>query len=418
MTALTRGGLRCAALAWTVALVALAIAGEAHAAPAPPEKACILSQRDQAPPGGTAAYDVSVTRRNTSCAVAVKVMVAFHRCRTDGGSSCRRRVLAHWRCSGRRGALPPLGQPTVFAGHFTCTSRGRRVRGAYQENGPKCFGAAARDPQRPCVNPTLSVYPSSDDPHALDEGAAGCHDDDTRACVFGAPAEAAKGHFAVLGDSHVFHWRGALTVLARTYSWRGYSHSTGGCFFSAAVHLFSADCGAWYGATMAWFTAHPEVTTVFVTANADTPVAVEAGRTLRDVKVDGYKRAFAALPKTVRHIIVLRDPPASSQPTLDCVARVAAAATQRAGQVCALQRSVGLREDTAVLAARELRSERYGIIDLTHFFCGARNCYPVIGGVLVNADVWGHIVVSYMRSLQPYLLREFRKLSAHWRRAS
>jgi hypothetical protein len=409
--------LRLTTLAFTVSLSLLALASGATPAQAASAARCALTERDQNPPGGTAAYNLSLRKRDTSCEVAKKVMVAFHRCRTDGRAGCAKRVLATWRCRGRRSATLPLGKPRVFDGSFVCASGRRRAEGAYQENTPACFGAVVRDPLRPCVNPTLAIYPTSDDPHALDPGAAGCQDDPVGACVFGTAPDKAKGHFAIVGDSHSLHWRGALSVIARTYSLRGYSHSTGGCFFSTAARLFLEGCGDWYQATANWFTAHPEVDTVFVTANADTPVAVEAGTTSREVKVDGFKRAFQALPKTVEHIIVLRDTPASSQPTFDCIARVLTAGKERIGPACALERPTGLREDLAVVAARELKSDRYGVIDLTRYFCGPSKCYPVIGGVLVNGDVWGHITVSYMRTVGPYLLRAYRRLRADRRGA-
>ena len=102
---------------------------------------------------------------------------------------------------------------------------------------------------------------------------------------------------------------------------------------------------------------------MFVTANADTPVALEEGQTTRDVKVEGFKQAFRALPKSVKHIVVLRDTPASSQPTLDCIGRELDAGTND-WPACALERPLALREDMAVLAARELAAKRYSVIDL------------------------------------------------------
>ena len=398
------------------AAVAL-LAHQAQPAQASQYKPCTLSERDQDPPGGTPAYNLSVARKNTSCRVAKRVMVSFHRCRTEARAGCAKRVQANWRCTGRRTAIAPLGKPRIFDGRFACTSGRRAIKGTYQENTPKCFGAATLDPKRPCTNPSSELYPMGEDPYALDTAAAGCADDITRGCGFGVGSEVAKGYFAVLGDSHVLHWRGALSLIARTYAWRGYSHSTGGCFFSAVARLFTPGCGDWYEATLAWFHAHPEVSTVFVTANADTPVALEEGQTTRDVKVEGFKQAFRALPKSVRHIVVLRDTPASSQPTLDCVGRELTAGTHD-WQACALERPIALREDMAVLAARGLGSERYDVIDLTHYFCGPTQCYPVIGGVLVNGDIFGHLTVSYMRTVAPYLLRAFRPLHARLRAAS
>ena len=345
----------CRSLLALTAAVTL-LAGLPQSVQAAPYKPCALSERDQDPPGGTPAYDLSVTRMNVSCRVAKRVMVSFHTCRTEGRAGCARRVQANWRCTGRRTAVPPLGQPRVFIGRFTCTSGRRGIKGTYRENTPRCFGAATLDPKRPCTNPTRELYPEGEDPYALDTAAAGCADDITRGCGFGLGSEVAKGYFAVLGDSHVVHWRGALSLIAQIYSWRGYSHSTGGCFFSAAARLFTPGCGDWYQATLSWFHEHPEVSTVFVTANADTPVALEEGQTTRDVKVEGFKQAFRALPKSVKHIVVLRDTPASSQPTLDCVGRELTAGT-RDWPACALERPVALREDMAVLAARELDAQ-------------------------------------------------------------
>ena len=80
-----------------------------------------------------------------------------------------------------------------------------------------------------------------------------------------------------------------------------------------------------------------------------------------------------------------------------------------------IPRAAALPRDSAVSAARALRSRRYGVIDMTAFFCGSRRCYPVIGGVLVHRDT-DHIGVVYSKTLGPYLLRKVRRLMASWRR--
>ena len=54
-----------------------------------------------------------------------------------------------------------------------------------------------------------------------------------------------------------------------------------------------------------------------------------------------------------------------------------------------------------------------GPIDLTDFFCDARTCSPVIGGVRVYSD-HDHITAAYMNTLAPYLLRAVRALMATW----
>jgi hypothetical protein len=51
-----------------------------------------------------------------------------------------------------------------------------------------------------------------------------------------------------------------------------------------------------------------------------------------------------------------------------------------------------------------MRSPRVRVLDLTPFFCDARRCYPVIGGVLVYKDST-HLTGLYARTLGPYLER-------------
>lgn len=387
------------------ALNATIAARDAHAVVYAP---CSLSLQDRSPPGGTPAYNLSVKKRKTSCLVAKRVMRSFHRCRMESGISCGRKVLKTWRCSGRKDA----GAPT-FRGTFTCSSGSRRVIGSYEQDTPRCFGAPARDPLRPCFNPTTSMFPapSTPDPDETWKCDASIA---PGACVFGTDADDIKGHFALVGDSHALHWRPALNVVARVKRWRGYSLDTGGCFFSAAVGAFSTGCISFYEHVLSWISRHPEIDTVFVTQNADTPVAVPPGTTSLEVKVDGFRRAWAALPKTVKRVIVLHDTTITTDATFTCVVRVVTEGRQRPGTTCPLERSFALRQDTAVETVRRLRSKRYASIDLSRYLCGPRHCYPVIGGVLVNGDVWGHLNSTFMRTLGPYLLREIERLEASW----
>ncbi|MGH2840295.1 MAG: SGNH hydrolase domain-containing protein [Solirubrobacteraceae bacterium] len=401
-----------AARGWLLGALAL-LAAPAPAIAVPDAQAavyrsCNLSLKDHDPPGGTPAYDLGVRRRGTSCRTAIKVMKAFHRCRTPSRHRCGRKLLARWRCAGAR-------QPGInsFRGTFTCRSGRRRVSSSYRQATPECFGAAARDPRLPCVNPTLSVFPplGGADP----DRTWGCDVAAVKgACVFGAGEAQARGHFALVGDSHTLHWRSALFVVAEARRWRGYTIATGGCFFSEAVGGYLPGCVPWYRGAQAWFKDHPEVSTVFVTSNADTPVAAPAGKSALDVKVDGFRRAWQALPKTVKHIVVLRDTPRGSQTQLECLKRVAAAGEEPPGPACPLPRSVAVRKDAGVSTALRLQSKRYRYVDLTRYFCDDHDCYGVIGGASVQLDQWGHVVTTFMRTLGPYLLRGLRRLEASW----
>lgn len=285
---------------------------------------------------------------------------------------------------------------------------------------PKCFGAAARDARHPCFNPTRSVTPALAD--ADDVAASPCtltKQQPEPVCTFGVRAAKATGRFALIGDSHALHWRAALDVVARANRWRGHSITTPACFYSEAVSSLVAGlrepCVEWYRSAKKWFARHPEVSTVFVSQNAPTPVDVAPGQTPLGIKVDGFVRAWKGLPKTVEHVVVIRDTPVISDGTVACVRRAIALGRQRPGPACPTPRSVAFadREDAAVAAVRAIGSKGYRYVDLTDYFCNRRECHPVIGGVLVHRDV-DHITPLYARTLGPFLLRKVRFLMASW----
>jgi hypothetical protein len=283
---------------------------------------------------------------------------------------------------------------------------------------PTCFGAAARDPRHPCFNASIAVKPAVKDVDVVPSSPCKLtREKPEPICTFGTSAARAKGTIALIGDSHALHWRAAVDVVARRNRWRGYSVTTSGCFFSTAVDLMGAGatefCVPWYRSTRRWFADHPEVSTVFVSSNATTPVIVQAGQTNLSVKAAGFRGAWSALPKTVKHVIVIRDTPDPADTTFDCVTAAIAAGT-RPGPACPTPRADAVRSDTAIETVKQLHSKRYQAVDLTDFFCGARECYPAIGGLLVYRDIFGHITVAYSTSLGPYLLRRVRALMAHW----
>ncbi len=234
------------------------------------------------------------------------------------------------------------------------------------------------------------------------------------ACTFGARPRKARRNIALVGDSHALQWRVALDIAARRQRWRGFSITAPGCPFSAAVESLPEglreQCVDWYEQVQAWFRDHPEVKTVFVSQFAPLGVVVKPGQTQAAVKIAGFKRAWRRLPKTVEQVVVIRDNPLNSDESFECVKRAIAARADDAASACAMRRSSAVKWDMALSAAKALRSRRYGYVDLTHYFCDARICPPVIGGVLVYRDPFGHITNAYSGTLAPYLLRKVRPL--------
>jgi hypothetical protein len=272
---------------------------------------------------------------------------------------------------------------------------------------PRCFGAASRDPLHPCHNPALdrSFVPSLGD--ALLQPSAACRPVPGKrpeVCTFGAPARGARRSVALIGDSHAVHWRAALSRIAASRRWHAYQLYASQCPYSTTPALISGirgpACVRWRRDVVAWVRRHPSVDTVVVSEHR-VPVRVAKGQSQLVTEVAGYIRAWKALAPSVKRIVVIRDTPHELLGTPHCLGR-ALARHARPGFACRIRRSLSQHVDPAIQAARVLNSPRVRTVDLTQFFCGARYCAPVIGGVLVHKD-HGHMTRTYSETLAPYL---------------
>lgn len=286
----------------------------------------------------------------------------------------------------------------------------RRAAARIVSDKPRCFGAAARDRLHPCTNSRLRTAVVPTPIAARDGHNSRCTPVQRRPltiCGFGAAPARASLTVALMGDSHAQHWRAALEVVAQARRWRGLSITRTGCSYTGETEVqhepARSECLRWKREVLRWFAKHPEVSTVFVAAasggrGVEGPNGHEFG-----AQVASFIKGWKALPASVRHIDVLRDNPKITEGTLGCVQR-ALNAHRRAGLVCAEQRRVALDPDPAAAAAMRLRSARVQVIDLTRFMCGARECYPVVGGALVFRDQT-HLTRTFVTTLGPFLLR-------------
>lgn len=288
------------------------------------------------------------------------------------------------------------------------------VAGATSPEKLRCFGAPVRDTVKPCHNPALAtvVFPKPDD--ALLYPNAPCdpvYGSTPYQCEFGVPAAEAKGTIALIGDSHATHWRSALLTLTDAYGWHGISMTRSGCTFSTAEPILPGktkqECLDWREQVWAWFAAHPEVRTVFISQHPG-DVVVPAGSTTWRTKVRGFRQAWRKLPDTVKHIVIIRDTPYVTDTTPDCVKR---AMRQKldAGLACALPRSRALKRDHAAEAVANAGVPGLRLVDMTSFMCSQESCFPVVGGALTHKDT-GHITLVFGETLGPYLLRKVRAL--------
>jgi SGNH domain (fused to AT3 domains) len=284
----------------------------------------------------------------------------------------------------------------------------------------RCFGAASRDRNKPCRNPRLAraVVPTPD--NAVLTPNIPCTPLKQIGlvipCEFGVPAPNALNTVALIGDSHAAHWRAALEIVAQTAKWRGISVTRSGCPYTRAVARLDPasrrrSCVRWNQEVPRWLAANPKISTVFVVAHFDSGIVVKNPANEFKAKMTGYARAWRALPKSVKRVVVIRDTPKSTPDTLNCV-RAAMAKRKNAGQTCALGRSQALDRDAAASAAVRHPTRRVKLIDMTSFFCSSKNCFPVVGGALVYKDI-SHITDVFASSLGPYLLRKVRALNGY-----
>jgi peptidoglycan/LPS O-acetylase OafA/YrhL len=285
---------------------------------------------------------------------------------------------------------------------------------------PRCFGAADRDPLHPCENRALRHQVVPAPVAARQELNAPCphfrREEGVSVCEFGAPAEQATSHIALIGDSHASHWRAPLDAVARERGWHGLSVTRTSCPFSTATKLTPeptrTQCRNWVAAVPAFLRAHPEIDTVFVSAITGGRVNVPKGRSKRDAKINGYSNAWRELPPTVKHIVVIRDSPKIFRSTVECIDR-AIAAHADAGTLCAVRRRASLIPDPQAIAARAERSGRLQVIDLTRVLCSPSRCYPVIGGALVYKDLH-HFTLVFAQTLAAPFGSAVRHIVRDW----
>jgi hypothetical protein len=299
----------------------------------------------------------------------------------------------------------------------TATPAPRRI----ETSGPRCFGAASRDPLKPCRNRALRLRVSPTPRQAQIPPTGHCHWIGQIlgkvVCAFGVAPQQATRTVALVGDSHAGMWRRPLDRVARAYRWHGVHLGHASCPLSTAVRdLPEPDrthCARWKQQVFAWFGQHPEVSVLFVSElSGGSSVVPSGGRSRFATAVAGYADAWRALPRTVRHIVVIRDTPKARGTTAGCVER-AMARRRPAGPACAVPRGDALDADPAASAAARAGGRRVQLVSLTSVFCGPRACLPVIGGALVHKDTT-HLTPTFARTLGAPLGRRLAPLMRHW----
>ena len=278
-----------------------------------------------------------------------------------------------------------------------------------------CFGAAARDRAQPCRNPELRLAVEPPPERAAATLDPYC---DTRVkvpvsvCAFGASPDAATATFALIGDSHVAAMKTALEVLTLAKRWRGLSMVVPACPATQATPILptparSEACARFNRNVLTWLARQPDVQTVFLSTHTTSEVKPADGMTMEETARAGYRAEIAALLRVVERVAVIRDTPVEPPGHLQCIQR-AVAAGRTPGAACARSRRLAVQPDPLAAAARDMRSGRVRLIDLTSQVCNVRRCFPVVGGALVHRDAT-HVTPAFSATLGPFILRALER---------
>ena len=119
-----------------------------------------------------------------------------------------------------------------------------------------------------------------------------------------------------------------------------------------------------------------------------------------ETAVQGMVEAWTALKPDDVPVIAILDNPQAEESNTPCVERFGVTDPDR----CSASRKWALRRfDGSAEAVAQV--DKASLIDMTPFYCDARRCPSVIGGVMVYRD-HTHLTATYVATLAPYFGRE------------
>jgi hypothetical protein len=233
-----------------------------------------------------------------------------------------------------------------------------------------------------------------------------------RLCYFGATHDP-RSTVVLFGDSHAAEWYPALQQIADAQHWKLVTIVKPHCTVLMINEEVSPEmervCVEWRRLAIEDIQQlHPDL--VLVSSASIHPGA--NGRLVTDLAVwqQASRDIFAALTQTGTRVRFIRDTPHAAYNVLECLAQ---AEWDGRTHCAALIPEEVLYPD---IYAAEVRGAAglsdVGFIDLSDAMCGADQCYPEIGGMVVYRDN-DHLTATFDRSLADLL---FRRLDDSLRR--
>lgn len=258
-----------------------------------------------------------------------------------------------------------------------------------------CFGAAARATEKQkCDNaqllgpfPSIAIAPS-DIPLLPDECFSVTREQVAASfCALGDRNGLTR--IAAIGDSHIAHYAGALSVLALKNRWQIDLYAKGGCPFSFAVRVHDAlltkNCPRW-------------VDNVVKAVNLEKYDAIITSQRAGVEWVGGEPKAVSGLASLWQelaaagnNIVAIKDGPSPGFNVVSCL---------QEGKSCVFSRKTAMTFDPQVKASEV--ATQVSLINFDNIFCDAKTCFPIIGNAVVYRDD-NHLTDTFARSLAPFM---------------
>ncbi|GAB3661521.1 acyltransferase family protein [Nocardioides korecus] len=286
--------------------------------------------------------------------------------------------------------------------------RGQAAVADLLKHPPRCFGAASMDPRKPCHNPALDAVlvpaPEAQSEPANPECFPEPADDRLKTCDFGEVGDRSVPRVVLIGDSHARALLPALKDLAARGDISVTTVLKSSCAWSTRRlegqdALRERTCEHWRSALATWVDRHVTRSDVVLTS-AYTLFLTGT----REERVQGLSQAWSTVTRRGIPVVAVRDSPRFHHDPNLCLARLSRVTPDS----CSRPRARAFPSYDAITPAAE-RTSGVHLVDLTDFYCTARRCRAVIGGVNAFYDR-SHLSVAFSRTLAPYLWRDLRAL--------
>lgn len=284
----------------------------------------------------------------------------------------------------------------------------QRVEARLLADQPRCFGASAmlaRIDDRTCDNPALegTVSPDVEEAATDFEAFADCysrpHEAHLKVCDLGGSDELPR--ILVLGDSHARVLLSGFRRLARQDVVSVDAAVKASCAWSSLPIRDATDpmrpplCDRWRANLADWLEEHATDYDVIVTTAYN-------GRMTgpEDERVRGLVDVWTPVARAGVPIVALEDNPRMEEDTIVCLED---ADPDELSDCDVPKADVVPQPDPFEPAAEQVEGAHF--VDTGPFFCRAKVCPAVIGGVNVYRD-YNHVSATYAESLAPLLYRE------------